>query len=125
MQSFKKGTYFVFHGNLGNSKSIGTNNLIKEFAEIVTSPDDILKKYGIIEKIEENVNIEKNINDEYDIPKEYIEVYRVITKEPIDVNQILKIIKINLKDLMIKLTMLELNGKIKKIAGNRYIRGDD
>ena len=114
---------FVFHGNLGNSKSIGTNNLIKEFAEIVTSPDDILKKYGIIEKIEETANIEKNIN--VDITKEYIEVYRVITKEPIDVNQILKIIKINLKDLMIKLTMLELKGKIKKIAGNRYIRGDD
>ena len=47
MQSFKKEMCFAFHGNLGNSKSIGTNNLIKEFAEIVTSPDDILKKYEI------------------------------------------------------------------------------
>ena len=116
---------FVFRGNLENSKSVGTNNLIKEFAEIVTSPDDILMKYGIIEKTDETVNIEVNINDEGNIPKEYIDVYRVITKEPIEINQILKILKINLKDLMIKLTMLELSGKIKKIAGNRYVRGDD
>ena len=116
---------FAFHGNLGNSKSVGTNNLIKEFAEIVTSPDDILMKYGIIEKTDEIDKLEENINDEYDIPKEYIDVYRVIPKDPIDVNQILKILKINLKDLMIKLTMLELSGKIKKISGNRYVRGDD
>ena len=116
--------YFVFRGNLGNSKSVGTNNLIKEFAEIVTSPEDILMKYGIIEKTDEIASIEENTNDEYDIPKEYIDVYRVITQDPIDANQILKILKINLKDLIIKLTMLELSGKIKKIAGNRYVRGD-
>ena len=117
--------FFVFHGNLENSKSVGTNNLIKEFAEIVTSPDDILMKYGIIEKTDEIDKLEENINDEYDIPKEYKEVYKVIKKDPIEINQILKLIKIDLKDLMIKLTMLELSGKIKKISGNRYVRGDD
>ena len=41
-----------------------------------------------------------------------------------EINQILKLIKIDLKDLMTKLTMLELSGKIKKISGNRYVRGD-
>ena len=30
--------------------------------------------------------------------------------------------KISLSELMVKLTMLELEGKIKKVAGNRYIK---
>ena len=50
--------YFVSLGNLSNSKSVGTNNLIKEFAFITTEPEDILSYFGFIKPIENN-NIEK------------------------------------------------------------------
>ena len=116
---------FVYLGSLDNSKSIGTNNLIKEFAQIVTSPEDILFKYGFIEKIDESLNDldQKDTND--DISKEYLDIFKLITKNPMDINDIIKISNTDLKTVISKLTILELEGKVKKIAGNRYIKGDE
>lgn len=110
--------FFAFHGSLDNPKSIGTNNLIKEFAEIVTNPEDILKKYGI----NNNEKILKLIDERQDIPEEYKEIYQIIKNIPIDTNEIIRKSTLSLKEVMQKLTILELEGKIRKISGNRYIR---
>lgn len=117
--------YFAFLGSLDNPKSVGTNNLIKEFAQIVTTPEDILLHYGLIEKTNENLDDINHINKIDNVPKEYIDIYTLITKKPIDINEIAKKSKLDLKSVMSKLIMLELEGKIKKIAGNRYIKGDE
>ena len=62
---------------------------------------------------------------EENIPIELLNIYKIINKKPIDVNEIIKKSSLDLKSVMSKLIMLELDGKIKKIAGNRYIRGDE
>lgn len=116
----KEKTFFAFRGSLDNNKSTGTNNLIKEFAQIVTDPEDILRKYGLI-IIEQN---ECQIDETIDIPEEYREIYNIITEKPIEIDEIAIKTGIELKKVMQKLTMLELEGKIKKISGNRYIRGE-
>ena len=115
--------FFVFHGSLDNPKSVGTNNLIKEFAQILTTPEDILLKYGLIDHSENIPIITKELNIEKDIPKEYIEIYKVIDEKAIDITEIARKSNTDLKTVMSKLTMLELEGKIKKVSGNRYIRG--
>lgn len=112
--------FFAYHGSLDNSKSVGTNKLIKEFAKIATCPQDIIMNYSFLHKIE-NVT-EKSTYIEEDILPEYIGIYKVITEEPIDINDIAKCINMKLKELMPKLTMLELEGKIIKVQGNRYKR---
>ncbi len=110
--------FFVFLGSLDNNKSIGTNNLIKEFAQLVTEPKDILKKYGLIGTEQNKCQIDETLN----IPEEYREIYKIITEKPIEINEIARKLEQDLKEVMQKLTMLELEGKIKKISGNRYIR---
>ena len=104
---------------------MGTNSLIKEFAQIVTTPEDILLKYGFIEIAEKSVCMEQSIKNIDDVSEEYKDVYKLITNKPIDVNEIVKNSNIDLKNVISKLTMLELEGKIRKVAGNRYIKGDD
>ena len=116
--------FFVFLGNLGNSKSLGTNNLIKEFAHIVTTPEDILVKYGFLEPCKDYMDKAKDTNKVDNIPKEYVDIFKVITEEPIDIDDIIHKTKLDLKTLISRLTMLELEGKIKKVAGNRYVKGD-
>lgn len=117
--------YFVSLGNLSNSKSVGTNNLIKEFANITTEPEDILSYLGFIKPIENN-NIEKaKAQIIENIPIDLVDIYKVIDKNPIDVNEISKKSNLDLKSIMSKLTILELEGRIRKISGNRYIRGDE
>lgn len=115
----KEKTFFVSHGSLDNNKSIGTNNLIKEFAQIVTEPEDILEKYGLIDTKQSMLQI----NEILDVPEEYREIYKIITEKPIEIDEIVRKLNQDLKEVMQKLTMLELEGKIKKISGNRYIRG--
>ena len=63
--------FFAFPGSLDNNKSIGTNNLIKEFAQIVTEPKDILKKYGLINTKQTEIKIDETL----DLPDEYRDIY--------------------------------------------------
>lgn len=121
----------LFHGSLDNSKSVGTNNLIKEFAKIATNPKDIIKNYEFLHKVENRIKrvnketsmdeFQKN-NQENEMEEEEKCIYKIITSNPMDINSIAKLSKINAKDVMQKLTMLELQGKIKRIAGGRYIK---
>ena len=122
MPFHKEKIYSVFHGSLDNNKSIGTNNLIKEFAQIVTEPEDILKKYGFIKNNEEDKVMV--IDESLDISEEYRDIYKIVKNIPIEIDEIARQSKISLKEVMQKLTMLELEGKIKKISGNRYVRGE-
>lgn len=115
---------------MDNSKSKGTNALIKKFAKIATSPNDIIENFKFLRKKKsfgKRTNFVKNLNDEEnsdEISEEYKDVYKVITNTPININDIVKLCNDNLKDIMPKLTILELEGRIKKISGNRYIKID-
>ena len=64
----------------------------------------------------------KNKVKKEQVPKEYKDLYCIIDDDPKDIDYIMKKTKISLSELMVKLTMLELEGKIKKVAGNRYIK---
>ena len=111
---------FCIPGSLDNPKSIGTNNLIKEFAKIVTSPKDVINNYNFLHKIEFN----SNTLVEEQIPEEYKKIYSLITDIPININDIAKKSLLELREVSSKLTMLELDGKVVKLPGNMYIRGD-
>jgi len=112
---------FCIPGSLDNCKSVGTNRLIKQFAQIVISPADILEEFGIDVK-EEYSYKQKDIEK---IPTEYRKIYNLIQYNPIYINDIAIKSKMDLKELIPQLTMLELNGKITKISGNRYIRSNE
>lgn len=92
---------------------------------MVTYPEDIVKKYPFLHKIKKTKEKVEKTEELNSIPKEYREIYKIIDKQPIDINDIVKLSNSNLKDVMPKLTMLELEGKIKKISGNRYVRCDN
>ena len=53
---------------------------------------------------------------------EYKDIYTLINNQPIDINEIIRQSKINSKEVMSKLTMLELEGKIKRVYGNKYVK---
>lgn len=111
---------FCIPGSLDNPKSMGTNNLIKEFAKIAISPEDIINNYNFLHKKE----VTQNILNVEEVPKEYREIYSLITEVPININEITKKCHLELKEVSSRLTMLELDEKIVKLPGNMYIRGD-
>ena len=144
-----------FHGSLDNPKSKGTNNLLKEIAQIATDPKDIIQNYDFLHKVENKIQKfdkedafkefkkEKSMNifqefeeetsmnrfeefsQEEELDENLRSIYKIITNNPIDINTIAKKSNFSTKDVMQKLTMLELQGIIKRTSGGRYVRKED
>lgn len=111
----QKRDVFCIPGSLDNSKSIGTNKLIKDFAKLVTSPEDIIKNYEFLHKIELEKPKEK---------EEENEILKLIKEDPINIDDIVKLSNKNIKEIISEITILELDGKIERLPGNMYIRGE-
>ena len=119
----KKDVYCI-PGNLDSSKSMGTNNLIKNGAKLVTNPYDVINNYGFLKKKEnDNINIKKAVD--FDIKEEYRDIYKVINSIPMTIDEIAKACNTKQSETMSKLTMLEIEGKIKRISGNRFIKKEE
>lgn len=99
---------FCIPNRLDETASYSTNLLIQNGANLVMQSEDILKYYT-----EEKQQI---------IPKEYQEIYNLIGQLPISANEITKQTNKKISETMQTLSMLELEGYIKSVAGNKYTR---
>lgn len=106
---------FCVPGSLDNKRSYGTNIIIKKGAKLVTEINDIISNYSFLNKV--NIINEEEI---YNIDDELKNTYELILAGFTDVNSISKKLGEDVHKVMIKITMLEIDGKIKKIGGNRY-----
>lgn len=88
-----------------------SNLLIQQGAQLVTSGSDILQYYNEDEKCQTQ-----------EIPEEYQQIYNLIGQLPISANDIAKIQQIDIAKVTESLFMLELDGFIKQLPGNEYIR---
>ena len=108
---------FCVPGSLDSSKSIGTNRMIKEGAKMVTLIEDIIQNYNFLKK---TFVVDKVQMDE--VEEKYKDVFELISDVPVEFEELIKKSNLKVSDLMSKLTMLELENKIKRLSGNRFIR---
>ena len=108
---------YCIPSNIDSKNGVGTGRLIQEGAKLVLSPQDILIEFGI--SIEENKSTEeKNIN----VDKQYKAVYETLTQIPMNVNEICKRTGKNIIEVNTTLTMLELQGIIKQVGVNEFVK---
>lgn len=100
---------FCIPGSLDNKKSIGTNRLIQNGANLVTKVEDIIENYNLQKKIK--IGIKDEILD-------------ILSDKPIDFNELLKNSNLKINEFMAKITMLELEGYIKRLPGNRISKNE-
>lgn len=105
-----KKTYCI-PGRVEDKTSKGTNNLIKKGAQILTDVNEILSEVGEekIEKIEREV---------IKVKKEYSKIYKILTKNSMNINELARKLNINIAQINMKLTMMELEGLIEILPGN-------
>ncbi len=111
---------FCIPGSLDNPKSTGTNNMIKNGAKLVSCVKDIVSCYDFLHKTKDIC--ENNNFDLCEIEAEYRDIYKVLSDKPLDFNDISKQAKMNISEVMSGLTILELDGKVERVSGNRFIR---
>lgn len=113
-------TIFCIPHSLEQKEGIGTNRQIKNGAKLVTSPQEIIDELKIkTEKIKENKEKEIEI---IDVPEEYMPVYKFISKNPINIDEICKKTNLEISKVNYMLTMLELEGYIEQLPGKNFIK---
>lgn len=103
-------------GNITSWLSEGTNQLISEGAKIVTRGSDVLDALGIIRNYAENPTKQNAL-----APEEKL-IYDCIGFEPVSLDSILATTNKNFSEVNYILVLLEMNGLIQKVQGQRYIR---
>ena len=125
----QKKKVFCLPRNLGESKGMGTNELIQRGAKLVIKPQDILQEFGVKDKAEkrtsiqayqtktnEEINKKQNeIREATHIPKEYMNIYQFTSYTPQNIQYFAKRSGLKIAEVTQKLIMLELQGYIKSL----------
>ncbi len=115
----QKKSIYCIPSNVDSTTGYGTGILVQEGAKLVLSPNDILQDFNINSK--EKLEIPKE-KEYVNVDKEYKPIYDVLTKIPISINEICKRSKKNIGEVNVALTMLELQGVIKQIGINEFVK---
>ena len=107
---------FAIPGSIFNSRSQGTNNLIKKGAKLISSAEDILEELNLKDIQEFSV---AESREEISEPEKSI--LQFLSQEPLHVDKIAIYSKIKINVLSSLLMMLEIKGLIKDLGGNNYI----
>ncbi len=108
---------YCIPSNIDSKNGIGTGMLIQSGAKLVLTPEDILVDLGknvTKNEIVEEVHVE--------VEEQYKEVYETLTRVPLNVNEICKRTRKNIIEVNTTLTMLELQGLVRQVGANEFIR---
>ncbi len=107
---------YCIPNKLGETTGVGTGRLIQEGAKLVLCPQDILVEYGFDNQNE--IILEKSV----EVDEQYKTVYNVLSKMPININEIVKKSKRNIIEVNTVLTMLELEGLVKQVGVGEFVK---
>lgn len=125
---------FCIPSSLLNSKGVGTNEMIKENkAKLIMGVEDIIKEYPELNlkkktnfkfnKLESNKKTKKKENISKKIiriDEENLEIYNNLTKEPKGIDEIALELNKPVSEITYKLTLLELQGIVKGLPGQKF-----
>ncbi len=111
---------FAIPGNINSPLSNGSHNLIKQGAKLVDNYQDILEEIHVAlpRKTAEKEMVKENTS----LKEEEKTIYQIITKEPIQIDEIIGASKLSAGKVSEILLSLELQDLIKEIEGKRFIK---
>ena len=126
---------YAIPSNIYSSTGIGTNRLIQEGAILVTNPKQIISELKNNEHVEDKVcNIKnneytenkvcniKNADENIMLSKEYLEVYKILSDEPIHINEIARNLNKEICEISPIITMMEIDGYIVQAQTNYFTK---
>ena len=118
---------YAIPSNIYNSAGLGTNIMIQEGAKLLIKPSEIIK--SIKENLKntkqdekKNTNLKQAINESTKIQKEYLPIYKLLSNEPIHINDIAKKLETTIKEITPVITMMEIEGYTHQIQTNYFVR---
>jgi DNA processing protein len=107
---------FAIPGSIFSPVSIGTNNLIKSGAKMVTCVQDILEEFNLSQSLEtKQTTLKLPENKEEEI------LLTVLSDIPLHIDNIAKHSTLTVSAISATLTMMEIKGWVKNLGGQNYI----
>jgi len=111
---------FAVPGNITSSLSDGTHNLIKQGAKLVNNYRDILEEIPGI--VTQETNTREISVEKFSLSEEEQIIYKIISNQPIQIDEIIEISKLSASKVSEILLNLELKDLIKEIEGKKFIK---
>lgn len=109
---------FAIPVGLEDKNSEGTLQLIGQGAKLVFDVENILDEYKYYKYIPQSI---EKISLKKEIPEEYKEIYNALREETLQAGEICRKTGKNIGQVLVDLTMMEMQGYIKQVPGGRYI----
>jgi DNA processing protein len=107
---------FTVPGSIFSAQSVGANQLLKKGAKLVMGVKDILEELNLLEK-----NGIKNIIPKIPGSKEEEILLKILSSDPIHIDNLSRISKLGTASLSAALSLMEIKGWVKDIGGQNYI----
>lgn len=113
---------FAVPGEITKKLSRGTNWLIKRGAKLVETVDDIVSEIEALRSLQNSDLFEEDRNERVlkSLTKNQKEVYGVLTKEPIHIDEIIRLTGMESSHLLSTLLSLELDNLIIQLPGKHF-----
>jgi DNA processing protein len=112
---------YALPGKINSPTSMGTNQLIKEGAKLITKSEDILE--DLMPLLKNKISLLKKDNSSnINLSDEEQKIIQIITEEPIHIDILSKKLSIPTHTLLSKLMHLELKKAIKQLPGKYFIK---
>lgn len=107
---------FALPGSIFSQNSLGPNNLIKMGAKLVTIAQDILEELNL-------KNLVQNIETRQISPdsKEEAIILEILSHEPVPIDKIVEISKLETNLVNSTLSLMEMKGKVRNSGGAQYV----
>jgi DNA processing protein len=107
---------FAVPGPIFSPQSVGTHELIKKGAKLVSRTEDILEELNLETETKKEAPIQRNP----DTSEEKI-ILEILTHNPLHIDNIAKLSKLGTSAAASTLAMMEIKGWIRNIGGQNYI----
>ena len=107
---------FAIPGNIYAQNSLGSNNLIKMGAKLVTSANDVLEEL--------NLTLATNYAETKEIiadTREEEELLKYLSREPIHIDKLVELTPFNINSINSTLAIMEMKGKVRNLGGMNYV----
>ncbi|MEA3463720.1 MAG: DNA-processing protein DprA [Patescibacteria group bacterium] len=107
---------FAIPGSVYSAASAGPNKLIKLGAKAITQAQDIIEALDLVQ-------VSTYIDNKKIIPESVEEekIFKQLTNEPMHVNELIHLTKLDTAKINSTLTIMEMKGMIKNLGGMQYV----
>lgn len=106
---------YAVPGSILSTQSSGTNDLIKNGAKTITSVKDILEELDLADSDEIRIKEPRSPGN-----KEEEAILKILSSDPLHIDNIAKLTKLNMATVSSTLSVMEIKGWIKNIGGQNY-----